>query len=466
MWRSGLFWRFFGVTAGLLLAGGLLTGLMITQFAPLDGTQGEVFRRQVWAAVGLVEILGLVLALLLIRRLIYPLHELAQGARQIAAGDYGKKVFTHGPDEVNVLARSMNRTSERLAAQFAQLDDERQQLRAVLGSMVEGVIAIDANQHILFANERAAQLLEFTPNVAVGRRLWEMVRHRPLHEAINAVLEQRAPHQQEWTWHGARVKSLTVHASPLPGSPPRGAVLVIHDTTELRRLERLRQEFVANVSHELKTPLAVIKANVETLLDGAMDDVSHRGLFLQRIAEQADQLHNLILDLLSLARIEAEAESFVLQAVPVARVVQACLQNRRTLLEEKGHRLEVEGPPEPVTAWVDEEALLQILDNLIDNAIKYTPERGNLWVRWRREQEQIVIVVQDNGMGIPQKDLPRIFERFYRVDKARSRQLGGTGLGLSIVKHLLQAMQGSVKAESTLRVGSTFTVWLPANPTT
>jgi two-component system phosphate regulon sensor histidine kinase PhoR len=460
MWRSGLFWQFFAVTGGLLLLGVLLTSLLIAAWPGPVGDPGE-FPLRVWAAAGLVSVTGLTLALVLTRRLIRPLQELAQGARQIAAGEYGKKVFAQGPSEVDILAHSMNRTSERLAAQFIQLDEERQQLRAVLGSMVEGVIALDATQKILFANERAAQLLEFDSRTAVGRRLWEMIRHRPLHEAVNAVLAQRQAQRQELNWLGTTVKSLAVHASPLPGSPPRGAVLVLHDTTELRRLERLRQDFVANVSHELKTPLAIIQANVETLIDGAIDDVAHRESFLRRIAEQSDQLHNLILDLLSLARIEAGAESFVLQPVPVERVVHACLQNRRTLLEEKGQELQLCAPSTAVAAWVDEEALLQILDNLVDNAIKYTQDRGKIRIGWQREGDQVQIEVQDNGPGISAKDLPRIFERFYRVDKARSRELGGTGLGLSIVKHLAHAMNGSVQADSEPHRGSTFTVRLP-----
>jgi two-component system phosphate regulon sensor histidine kinase PhoR len=236
---------------------------------------------------------------------------------------------------------------------------------------------------------------------------------------------------------------------------------VLHDTSELRRLERVRQEFVANVSHELKTPLAVIKANVETLLDGAIDDVDHRGTFLQRIAEQADHLIALIMDLLSLARIEAGTETHVFQNVDVADVVAACLERRRTLAEGKRQNLETVPPEQPVCVWADEEAVLQILDNLVDNSIKYTPEGGHIRVRWWIEEEWALVEVRDNGVGIPRHELPRIFERFYRVDKARSRELGGTGLGLSIVKHLVQAMQGGIRADSEVGQGSTFTVRLP-----
>ena len=255
-------------------------------------------------------------------------------------------------------------------------------------------------------------------------------------------------------------RSLTVHAARLPGSPPRGAVLVLHDTSELRRLERLRQDFVANVSHELKTPLSIITACVETLLDGAVDDPAHRGPFLERVAEQSERLHALILDLLSLARIERGAEAFEFTAVPLAPVVTACLERHRARAEAKGQTLEAVSPSE-VTAWADEEAVGQILDNLVDNAVKYTQEGGTVRVRWAAGPSEVCLSVEDNGPGIPERDLPRVFERFYRVDRARSRELGGTGLGLSIVKHLAQAMGGSVKATSEVGRGSTFSVCLP-----
>src|SRR5205823_4725777 len=211
--------------------------------------------------------------------------------------------------------------SERLASQFAQLEEDREQLRAILGGMVEGVVALDAEERILFANERAARLLEFHNPRAVGRKLRQVVRRPALQEVVRKVLADPETPEQELSWDDPTARSFTVHAARLPGAPPRGAVLVLHDTSELRRLERVRQEFVANVSHELKTPLSVIKACAETLLDGAVEDTEHRGSFLERIAEQSDRLHALILDLLSLARIESGTEAFEFQAVPLGSVV-------------------------------------------------------------------------------------------------------------------------------------------------
>jgi two-component system phosphate regulon sensor histidine kinase PhoR len=306
---------------------------------------------------------------------------------------------------------------------------------------------------------------------------------------VRRALEGTEPCQEELNWTGPKPRSLTVHAARLAGGPARGAVLVLHDTSELRRLERLRQEFVANVSHELKTPLSVIQACVETLLDGAVEDPAHCGAFLERIAEQGQRLHSLILDLISLGRIESGAETFVFQAVNLDEAVTACLERHRARAEGKSQVLEAV-PPEAVAggqwpvasgetgapsalttdhvplttavmAWADEEAVAQILDNLVDNALKYTPEGGRIRVRWAAEEEQVLLEVADTGIGIPERDLPRIFERFYRVDKARSRELGGTGLGLAIVKHLVQALHGSVRASSTPGQGSQFVVRLP-----
>ncbi|HWG42609.1 MAG TPA: ATP-binding protein [Gemmataceae bacterium] len=413
-------------------------------------------------ATGIALLGSLLVSVRLARRFSKPLRALIGVADKLGEGASGQHVYTQGHDEIGELVRAFNRMSERLDDRIATLEEDRQQLRTILSGMVEGVVALDAGQRILFANERATQLLGLPLQTPVGRRLWEVVRQRPLLDVVQRALDGSEPQHEELGWSGSSTRSLTVHAARLPGLPPRGAVLVLHDTTELRRLERLRQEFVANVSHELKTPLSVIKACVETLLDGAMDDPQHRAQFLEQVASQSNRLHALILDLLSLARIESGEELFDLQAIPVAEVVAACAERHRPRAEAKGQTLEVIAPDEePIALWADEEAVEQILDNLLDNAVKYTPEEGRVSVRWYREGEQVCLEVSDSGIGIPESDLPRIFERFYRVDKARSREMGGTGLGLSIVKHLTQAMNGSVRASSRAGHGTTFTVCLP-----
>jgi two-component system, OmpR family, phosphate regulon sensor histidine kinase PhoR len=415
----------------------------------------------IWTTVAVVAVVGVALAFALARRQVRPLRELASVARNVAAGDYTRRVYATGHDETADLGRAFNHMSDELADQFARLEDERQQLRAILSGMVEGVVALDAEQSILFANDRAERLLEFSHPEPVGKKLWQVVRQRGLNDIVLQVLKTGEVVREEITWRDGTHKSLTVHAARLPGMPPRGAVLVVHDTTDLRRLERLRQEFVANVSHELKTPLAIIRACVETLQDGAVDDIVNRGSFLEKIADQSHRLHDLILDLLSLARIEAGEEVFELEDVTIAPLVKACLERHQARVQAKKQTLNVEGQPSAAIRG-DGEAVGQILDNLVDNAVKYTPEGGKIRVTWGRENGHVMLEVADTGIGISEQDLPRIFERFYRVDKARSRELGGTGLGLSIVKHLAQAMHGSVSASSTLGEGTRFTVRLPA----
>jgi two-component system phosphate regulon sensor histidine kinase PhoR len=450
----------------------LVVALVLAAELAVATTGGEGARRQVAlliAGCGVLAAAGVVaLSASLARRLNRPLLELAEAVSKVGGPGGAPRVPVADPDEVATLGRSFNTMSARLAARIGELEEDRHQLRAILSGMVEGVVALDAEQRVLFVNERATQLLELAAPAPVGRRLWEVVRQRALLDVVRKALDGPEPTREEIAWAGAAGRSLTVHAARLAGPPPRGAVLVLHDTSELRRLERLRQDFVANVSHELKTPLSVIKACVETLLEGAAEDPGARGLFLQRIAEQSDRLYLLILDLLSLARIESGVELFEYKAVPVAALVRSCLERHRTRAEAHKQTLTVgggAGQPSPdgdgLAVWADEEALNQILDNLVDNAVKYTPEGGQVRVTWGTAGDEVCLEVADTGIGIPASDLPRVFERFYRVDKARSRELGGTGLGLSIVKHLTQAMHGSVRAASTPGEGSTFYVCLP-----
>ncbi len=430
--------------------------------------QTATLRHLVWGAMGLSATLTVLLALYFARRMTLPLRQLSRGATAIAAGEYGHKVYLDRQDEIGAVASSFNDMSQRLADQFAQLDQDRHQLRAVLGSMVEGVIAIDGEQTILFANDRAGQLLDFSVPQAVGRKLWEVIRVRPVHNLVKQLLVRGSAETVTLDGAGLAPRSVTVHAAPLPGDPVGGAVLVFHDVSELRRLERLRQDFVANVSHELKTPLSVIVACVETLQSGALEDIENRGKFLERIAAQAQRLLTLIVDLLNLARIESGTEEFTPEELPIADAVAACIERHQERARAKNQRLEAvppaRVPDRGVIAWADADALSHILDNLVDNAIKYTPPDGTIQLSWWADDGKAAIEVRDNGIGIPESELPRVFERFHRVDKARSRELGGTGLGLSIVKHLTQALGGSIQASSRPGQGSAFVVSLPVRP--
>jgi two-component system phosphate regulon sensor histidine kinase PhoR len=433
---------------------------------PLDGVGAEVrwLSNVVWTAAGLTMLMALCLSLILARRISAPLVELAEAARSIAQGQRGQRVRIASRDEIGILAGAFNDMSEACAEQVAQIERDGQQLRAIFRSMVEGVLVIDADLRVQFLNDAASRLFNLPLEGAQGRKLWQLIRHRQLGNAAEQVLASDKPHAGELEWTGAERKVLAVHGTRLPGLPSPGAVLVFHDVTPLRKLERLRQDFVANVSHELKTPLAAIQATVETLLDGAVSDPEHNVRFLERIGENADRLHRLVQDLLTLGRIESGQEIMNVQPTPVQAVIEGCMERHEQRAAAKELALEQSPPAEPVMALADEDALAEILDNLVDNAVKYTSSGGKVTLRWYANNGAAILEVADTGVGIPEKDLPRIFERFYRVDKARSRELGGTGLGLSIVKHLVQTLGGTVTASSRLGEGSTFTLRLPVPP--
>ena len=348
-----------------------------------------------------------------------------------------------------------------------RLEREVEQLQVVLGGMTEGVIAVDPRRRLLLANRSADLLFGFGPG-DVGRLVLELIRSPQFQEAVEATFADGA-FRGEFALPGrepiarAAPRVLAVHGAALPGDGPSGAVLVFRDVTDLRRLERMRQDFVANASHELKTPLAAIQAYTETLLDTGPHPEEIQARFLRRIAEQAARLDQLILDMLRLARLESGQEAFRHEPQVVADLLNACVENHRTRAEAEGLALTLDlGPVDATTRVVaDPEAFRQVFDNLVDNAVKYTPEGGSVRVECAVEPGWVEVAVADTGIGIPRDDLPRIFERFYRVDKARSRDLGGTGLGLSIVKHVVGSLGGQVAVESRLGEGTRFRVRLP-----
>jgi two-component system, OmpR family, phosphate regulon sensor histidine kinase PhoR len=396
-----------------------------------------------------------------VSHIVRPVAALTEAAAAIAAGDYQHRVYVPNRDELGALAQSFNRISQELAARMTRLGQSHEQHSTVLGGMIEGVIAVDARQRIVLANKAAGRLFDFRAANAEGRPLLEVVRNHALDQAVSEALAARVPQRLEIGRDGTDKLRTDVHVTPLPGEPCPGVVLVIHDTTELRRLESLRRDFVANVSHELKTPLSSIKACAETLRNGALADPQASERFLGRIEEQSDRLHHLILDLLSLARIESGQQTFDISAVGVAEVANACIEAHRQAAEAKNIQLSAVPWPEDCRVRADREGLREILDNLVDNAIKYTPQGGTVKLQWRIDGDGASIDVVDTGIGIHASEQPRVFERFYRVDKARSRELGGTGLGLAIVKHLVQSFGGKVSVESEPGKGSRFRVELP-----
>jgi two-component system phosphate regulon sensor histidine kinase PhoR len=419
-------------------------------------------QRLIWGVSLAVCIATLGVTAFVVAGLVRPMKSLTTAAQAIASGDYGQRVRVSSRDEIGSLAEAFNRMSEDLSRSVAQIRDDHELLATMLTVMVEGVVALDGKERVLFANDAARSMFGLENQNVAGRPLWEMVRSSAVQEGLQeAGGNSQTWHRSEFLLPGRERRIVAMNATRLPGEPSPGIVLVCHDITELRRLEDLRREFVANVSHELKTPLASIKAYVETLLSGAVHDPENNMPFLRRIDEQAERLHRLILDLLRLARVESGRESFEIKPVELGTIVIACAKEHESTAGAKQITMDIKPADQSVSVQADPEGLRTILDNLIDNAVKYTPEGGRVTVRWRAENSTVRVEVQDTGIGIAPQDQARIFERFYRVDKARSRELGGTGLGLSIVKHLTQAFGGSVSVTSEPGGGSLFTVRLP-----
>ncbi|MGB7347153.1 MAG: ATP-binding protein [Pirellulaceae bacterium] len=419
-------------------------------------------RRFLWLLALLFGAVSTLLAYAIVGRVVDPLTQLTEHAQALAMGVDEEPVRIRGSGEVGSLSESFNQMRMELSKRFRQLRDNNEQMSTVLGSIQEGIIAVDPKENIVLANDASKRLLSFTTDQEVGRPLLEAVRSRRLREVVQKCLESSETVRTELDSVGEMRRDLAVTATRLPGDPIPGVVLVLHDVTELRRWENLRQEFVANVSHELKTPLASIKAYAETLRLGALNDPDNNELFVCRIEEQAERLNQLILDMLQIARVESGQETFEITHVSVAKVVGDCVRDFSRTADQGNIELAIDAEQgKHVVVKAEEDGLRTILDNLVSNAIKYTPEGGKVTVRWRERDSFANIEVEDTGIGIPEEHRTRIFERFYRVDKARSRELGGTGLGLSIVKHLCQAFGGSINLKNSPGGGSTFQVKLP-----
>lgn len=434
----------------------------------LDAVEAEIdlVKQLVVGTFLVVSLLALAPMFLILQRIIQPLTTLKTAANAIAAGDLQQAVLIDRRDELGSLAEAFNTMSHELSARMYELRKTSQELRessqllsTVFGSMVEGVVAIDNDENILFANVAARDLLEFRDRDLIGRPVWECVRN----ETVCIVVRQ-AMSGLERSVECQLPRSGTIveiEATPLAQDPCPGVVLVFHDVTELRRLENIRRDFASNVSHELKTPLTIIQTSAETLLDGAIDDPEFARRFLMRIEEQGSRLHALIEDLLQLARIESREQAFDVTSVPVRLVVESLVEELASLSEARKVKLKIDGGANDVNVAADKRAFRTILENLLSNGLKYTPEGGQVAVSWKRDETHAVIQVRDNGVGISRENRKRIFERFFRVDRARTREIGGTGLGLAIVKHMATTFDGEISVESEVGKGSTFSLRIP-----
>ncbi len=433
---------------------------------PLSAIDQRLGRLQAIAVLGaaLAGVAALLIGFLVGRRLTRPLTEMATVASSMADGNYHERLEVRRHDEFGLLAQSLNRLADQSQRRIAEITDDRNKLQAILGSMVEGVVAVDGQERIIHLNSVAKRILHTGSSDCLGKPVWEVTRLHEVSEIIHETLQTGVERSAEFRRPvQSQDRIVELYSSPIRVGQDQmaGAVLVLHDVTELRRLESVRRDFVANVSHELKSPLTVIRGLVETLLDDSTLPATTRLSFLEKIRRQGERLSSIVSDLLTLSRAESGLPGLRRERIDWRDPVEESFQAFSPAIDAKRIEARLDLPVEPVPVHAEGDSLRLLLDNLLDNAVKYTPEGGEIVVRLKTDEGVAVLEVRDSGIGIEPKDQQRVFERFYRVDKARSRALGGTGLGLSIVKHLALAHGGEVGLESSPGKGSTFQVRLP-----
>jgi two-component system, OmpR family, phosphate regulon sensor histidine kinase PhoR len=424
----------------------------------------QTLQARLATVAALIVLLVVALSLFISRRISQPIEQMKLGAQRFAAGDLEQRLEVGGSEELRGLAEAMNEMAGQLDERLRTVLRQRNEQEAVLASMVEGVLAVDGDERILRINRAAAELLGVRPEEVQGRRLQAAVRKADLHRFVDRALAAGAPVEGDIVLRDPGERYLQAHGTVLRDAEGRkiGALFVLNDITRLRRLENVRRDFVANVSHELKTPITAIKGFVETLLDGAAHSAEDSRRFLNIVRTQADRLNAIIDDLLALSRVEQgeEQDGVPLVDAPLRPVLEAAVQACAMMTTEKSVTVNLFCSP-ALTARINAPLLEQAVINLLSNAVNYSNPQGKVVIDAGQHRERITIKVQDWGCGIAQEHLPRLFERFYRVDKARSRKQGGTGLGLAIVKHIVQAHGGEVIVHSTLGQGSVFSIQLP-----
>lgn len=426
---------------------------------PLDQiaqTTGRV-ESAVAAASLLVFLVALPFLFWTARRTSGPIEQMQQMASRVAKGDFSGRAPEKASAELGELGKALNEMSMQLQSRLSELAEEKAELNATLANMIEGVLVVDASSKIRLANQMLRRQFDL-PDPIAGKTVLEVFRSAPLQELVGEAMGSGQIRDRELTLFGQEERVFDVNAARLIGQSGAGSgvVVVFHDITRIKKLEKLRKDFVANVSHELRTPLSIIKGYVETLLDEQKPDQDTAKQFLKTIQKHATRLEILIADLLSISEMESAQPRLKLIAVSLRETAESVIEELAHQAKGKSLELVLEMPPLLPAVKADAERLHQVFFNLIENAVKYTPQSGRVAVTARENGPDVICCVSDNGPGISAEDLSRIFERFYRVEKARSRDLGGTGLGLSIVKHIVQAHGGRVWAESEPGKGSSF----------
>ena len=409
-------------------------------------------------AVGVVALVGWALA----RTITKPIEEVTQGAGRMARGRFDSSIEVRGKDEIGQLASMFNLLASRLRATLDEIEEEKARLETVLNSMTDGIVAVDAAGNVEVVNPAAARFLGASQAGLAGK---------PVEEALGGVLSSQEIEESKGgtaiserrtivEWPERKVLQVVSASTASGGEQVGGTVFVLQDVTAQERLDSLRKEFVANVSHELKTPITTIKSYIETLLDGTLSDaVTARG-FLEVVLKETDRMNRLVRDLLDLSRIDYRQVAWDIRPVDMVPLLKDTLQKLAVQAEAKKMQVVLEVSNLPFVL-ADYDRIQQVCVNILANALEHTPEGGLVKVSAVREMDTVRVCIKDNGVGIPEEDLPRVFERFYRVDKARSRHMGGTGLGLAIAREIIEAHNGSIDIESKVGEGTCVTFTLP-----
>ena len=431
----------------------------------MTAIQGELntMTIRVVTASLLTGILSMIVCILMVRRITTPLRGMGRAARRFAEGDFNHRVPAQQAHELDQLAESLNTMSDHLNKTLSTLSEQRNEQQAVLTSMTEGVLAIDKKERVIHMNRVAGEILDVNHKEAKHLMVQQAVRFANLQEFIKAVLGSQKPRSHDLTLRGKTEKQIQASGTVLQNAAGDsiGALVVLRDVTQLRHLETVRSDFVANVSHELKTPITSIKGFVETLLSEGWNHDAETLRFLGIINQQAGRLNAIIDDLLTLSRLEQKDGHVMTEESNLAAMIESAIYLCQLQAGKKNIRIDMACPSD-LTLSMNAPLLEQALVNLIINAVKYSDPEKKVLVLAEQQEEQVVICVKDEGFGIEHTHLDRLFERFYRVDTARSRKLGGTGLGLSIVKHIVQAHGGTIRVDSKVGTGSTFIITLPS----
>jgi len=437
---------------------------LVLRFALPPETSNAVlasFRKRLWLASFVILMVAGAASLLVSRSFTGRVERLKEFSRRVAEGDFRPLAADRSGDALQALCTSLNQTAGRLDRTIRTLTAERNLSSAILGSMVEGVAVVNGAERLVFANPGFAGILGLDVPPQSGRALVEVVRQTELIEAVRLVLKGELRVEAEIVTGTLRQHFFAATVAAVHAGEATGAVVVLHDITDLRKLERVRRDFVANVSHEFKTPLTAIQGFAETLLGGALDDSENRRRFLEIILEHSRRLARLTDDLLKLSKMDADRLELDIRRVEVGPFVDGCVETSLRAATEKRLSLSVDLPENLPDVAADRRRLAEVLQNLIDNAVQYTLPGGAIKVAALAVDDDVVFTVSDTGIGIPKVDQPRIFERFYRVDAARSREAGGTGLGLAIAKHLVEVHGGRIWVDSEIGQGSQFHFSVP-----